>query len=697
MYNNNYYMIKFVVFDFDGVFTDGKIIFDNNGNAIKNYNAKDGNAIFRLKHNNIQTGVISGWKSNNSQKSIIEHLQFDKKSLGSDDKLSILLNWCKELNISLKEVAYIGDDLNDLEIMNSCVGLKCCPNDAADEIKEKVHYVCSKNGGGGAVREFCEYTLKTISRNNKKISCVIPCAKTNVENINIRKICNTTLLDIKIDTIKYINFDETIISSNDENIKKYDNILIHNRNDLLCGNDVKYNDLYNDHFNNIHNSVLFHTAPTSPFLTQESINNIITIWKNNPQYEIVIFGKKQNNILENNTSYLTLQQSGFILDKETFLKYDRDISKIKNIHYVCLNDIESIIIKSNTDFVIAESLLYRHLNSKKLINDYMLNSGFKQTKILDCTIRDSGYLNNWNWTYDTVKNFVYYMGEIGVEYCEIGFILDEKYSEPNCGIWRNLNKDFSIISKLKRDTKTKTKIVVMFDIGDFDKYNYDYELIPEQKDTEIDLIRVCCFYKILHKTKDVILNLKSKGYNLTLNIMYASHLSKNDIIECKEFAKNLPIEYLYFADSIGGLTGNDTAKFFVNLKDIHPIKNGFHNHDNNGTVFNNIDNILKSNIDIIDTTIHGFGKNGGNSPFELIMLYLIIKENYPYDIYKLLEFLNKLQDTTFYEDKTINVIMIKEMLQQFLNIHPSHVKQYNKLDLLEYYNNIKTLKNKSKW
>ncbi len=690
-------MIELVVFDFDGVFTDGKILFDNNGYAIKHYNSKDGNAIFRLKDNNILTGVISGWKNNTSQKYILEHLKFDKISLGSDNKLSILINWCKELNISLEDVAYIGDDLNDLEIMNSDIGLKCCPNDAADEIKEKVHYICSKNGGKGAVREYCEYIFKILSRNEKKISCVIPCAKTNVENINIRKICNTTLLDMKIDTIKNIDFDEIIISSNDENVKKYDNILIHKRDDILCNNNVKYTDLYNDHFKAINNYVLFHTAPTSPFLSEKSINNIINIWKNNPQYEMVIFGKKHNNNLEKNKNYLTLQQAGFILDNETFFKYDSDISEIQNIHYIFLNDIESIVIKNNTDFVIAESLLYRNLNKQKLINDYMLNSNFKQTKILDCTIRDSGYLNNWNWSYDTVKDFVYYMGEIGVEYCEIGFILDEKYSEPNCGIWRNLNKDFSIISKLKSETNTKTKIVIMFDIGDYDKYNYDYTLIPEQKETQIDLIRVCCFYKILDRTKDVIMNLHSKGYNLTLNIMYASHLTKNDIIESKEFVKNLPIEYLYFADSIGGLTGNDTAKFFVNLKDIHPIKNGFHNHDNNGTVFNNIDNILKSNIDIIDTTIHGFGKNGGNCPFELIILYLIIKENYSYNIDKVLEFLHKIQSVIFYEEKNININMIKEMLQQFLNIHPSHVKQYNNLNLIEYYNSIKSLKCKSKW
>ena len=59
----------------------------------------------------------------------------------------------------------------------------------------------------------------------------------------------------------------------------------------------------------------------------------------------------------------------------------------------------------------------------------MKNHNFLETKLLDCTIRDSGYLNNWNWSYETVKDFVYYMGEIGVEYCEIGFLTNEKYVE----------------------------------------------------------------------------------------------------------------------------------------------------------------------------------------------------------------------------------------------------------------------------
>ena len=152
-------MIKLIVFDFDGVFTDGKIIFDNDGNALKHYNAKDGMGIFELHRDKIEVGVISGWPYNNSQNSILEHLQIKRISLGSNNKLQILQKWCNELNIELNNVAYMGDDINDLEVMKE-VSLVGCPNDAVQEVRDISNFISSKNGGEGAVREFCDYIKK---------------------------------------------------------------------------------------------------------------------------------------------------------------------------------------------------------------------------------------------------------------------------------------------------------------------------------------------------------------------------------------------------------------------------------------------------------------------------------------------------------------------------------------------------------
>jgi len=148
-------MIKLIIFDFDGVFTNGQISFDNEGNAIKHYNVKDGMGIFNLHKQCIEVGVISGWRENNSQKAILQHLNITRVSLGSNDKLKILTKWCKELNINLENVAYMGDDVNDLEVMKT-VKLAGCPNDAVKKIKDIAHFVSIKDGGNGAVREFCE-------------------------------------------------------------------------------------------------------------------------------------------------------------------------------------------------------------------------------------------------------------------------------------------------------------------------------------------------------------------------------------------------------------------------------------------------------------------------------------------------------------------------------------------------------------
>ena len=159
--------IKLVVFDFDGVFTDGIIQFDNNGNIIKKYNCKDGIGIKLLQKNKIKVGVISGFRDNISQRSILEHLDIELISFGSDNKLNILNSWCKKLNIILDEVAYMGDDLNDLELLNK-VKLSGCPNNAHKKCISVCKFKSKFNGGEGCVRDFCENILEGYNFENKK-------------------------------------------------------------------------------------------------------------------------------------------------------------------------------------------------------------------------------------------------------------------------------------------------------------------------------------------------------------------------------------------------------------------------------------------------------------------------------------------------------------------------------------------------
>lgn len=151
-------MIKLVIFDFDGVFTDGKIIFDSQGNAIKHYNAKDGMGIARLHDQGFKIGCVTGWSDNVSQRSILKHLKINRISFNSKNKLNIINQWCRELDIRLDEVAYMGDDINDINVMKE-VKLVACPKDSVKDVKEIANIICKNNGGNGAVREFCEYLI----------------------------------------------------------------------------------------------------------------------------------------------------------------------------------------------------------------------------------------------------------------------------------------------------------------------------------------------------------------------------------------------------------------------------------------------------------------------------------------------------------------------------------------------------------
>ena len=150
--------IEFVVLDVDGVMTDGGMYYTENGDQIKKFNTKDGRAIFQLRKYGYKTGFLSSGVTHHMIQNRAEVLGVDKVHVGKDNKLDILKEWCAELNLELNQVAYIGDDINDLEVVEQ-VGMTACPADAMIEIKRAVQIVLQKKGGEGCVREFVENYL----------------------------------------------------------------------------------------------------------------------------------------------------------------------------------------------------------------------------------------------------------------------------------------------------------------------------------------------------------------------------------------------------------------------------------------------------------------------------------------------------------------------------------------------------------
>lgn len=151
--------IKFLALDVDGVLTDGGIYLTDKGDLSKKFNVKDGVGIRQAIKNGIEVGFISaGINSKKLLNARAKMLRVKFIYVGDEEKLSVLNKWCKKLKISLDEVAYVGDDINDLKII-SAVGFSACPHDAVEEIKKVAKVVLTKKGGEGCVREFIDNYL----------------------------------------------------------------------------------------------------------------------------------------------------------------------------------------------------------------------------------------------------------------------------------------------------------------------------------------------------------------------------------------------------------------------------------------------------------------------------------------------------------------------------------------------------------
>lgn len=160
--------IKLVAFDVDGVMTDGSLTFLEDGREIKTYNAKDGLGVVMLSRAGIVTSIITA-RNNPVVELRAKMLDIKELHMGAKNKIEALDELKKKYNLKSSEIAYMGDDLPDLCVLNE-VGLSCCPNDAVEEVKKSSLFVSSYNGGKGAVRQLCDFILKAknISFNDLK-------------------------------------------------------------------------------------------------------------------------------------------------------------------------------------------------------------------------------------------------------------------------------------------------------------------------------------------------------------------------------------------------------------------------------------------------------------------------------------------------------------------------------------------------
>lgn len=157
---NNYQLdnIKCLLVDCDGVLTNGAMYYTESGDEIKKFSTHDGMGFKLLKEKGFILGIITG-ENVQLVKRRFDKLGLNELYMGVSNKLKVLDEICEKYNLDYSEIAYVGDDINDLPVID-VVGFSCSVNNAIDKVKQQVDYVSTRNGGDGAVREIADLLLK---------------------------------------------------------------------------------------------------------------------------------------------------------------------------------------------------------------------------------------------------------------------------------------------------------------------------------------------------------------------------------------------------------------------------------------------------------------------------------------------------------------------------------------------------------
>lgn len=154
--------LKLLVLDVDGVLTDGKLFFDNDGNEYKSFHAQDGHGIKMLRQTGVEVAVISGRKSN-SVALRMKNLGIEHVYQGHENKIAAFNEIIEKIGITPEQAAHVGDDVIDLPIMIR-VGLAIAVNDANFAVKQHADWCTTSPGGQGAVREVCDFIMQAQGR-----------------------------------------------------------------------------------------------------------------------------------------------------------------------------------------------------------------------------------------------------------------------------------------------------------------------------------------------------------------------------------------------------------------------------------------------------------------------------------------------------------------------------------------------------
>jgi len=245
----------------------------------------------------------------------------------------------------------------------------------------------------------------------------------------------------------------------------------------------------------------------------------------------------------------------------------------------------------------------------------------EEIKVFDCTIRDGGLINNYQFSDEFVKAIYKATCKAGVDYMEIGkkLCVSDLYTREEYGKWNFCDED-----DIKRvvdsyDGDYRPVLAVMYDVGRVDTSS----LLPADQSV-IGMIRTACYVADIDKGLDLVKRSKDQGYETTVNIMAPSAAIETDLIEALEQVNAAPeVDFLYFVDSFGAFYSEQVTAYLNLYKKHAPNKElGFHAHNNQQLAFSNTQQCIIEGVNLLDATVNGIGRGAGNCNLELLLNFL---------------------------------------------------------------------------
>ncbi len=241
----------------------------------------------------------------------------------------------------------------------------------------------------------------------------------------------------------------------------------------------------------------------------------------------------------------------------------------------------------------------------------------KEIKVMDCTVRDGGLMNNWQFSDDFVRAVYQACVKAGIDYMEIGYKSSESaFSRDEVGPWKFC--DDKDLRRVVGSNKTALKLSAMADIGRIDPGD-----IPPAKDSVIDMLRVACYVHQIDKGISLAEHCIDKGYEVCINLMAVSKVNEMDLDQALQDISKSRVPIFYLVDSFGSMYCENIQHLVQKYRKALPDKTlGIHAHNNMQLAMSNTITGIIENCNMLDATLLGMGRGAGNCPIEILIAFL---------------------------------------------------------------------------